>query len=102
MHRGEAAQVGDSFAEYVAGQGRALTRMYLDPADGHAVQYTQGWGGKPDFGSGAPSPTPHLNDYIIQLATTAAAHSGGTDKLHLGHRHRPPRQFAPPLFSSSP
>ena len=53
--------------------------MYLDPADGHVVRYTQGWGSNPDFGSGAPSPTPHLNDYIIQLATTAAAHSGGAD-----------------------
>jgi hypothetical protein len=39
----------------------------------------RGWGSKPDFGSGASSPTPHLNDYIIQLATTVAAHSGGAD-----------------------
>ena len=53
--------------------------MYLDPADGHAVQYIQGWGSNPDFGSGATSPAPHLNDYIIQLATTSATHSGGTD-----------------------
>lgn len=53
--------------------------MYLDRVDGHVVQYTQGWGNAPDFGSGASSPTPHLNDYIIQLATTAATHSGGPD-----------------------
>jgi hypothetical protein len=53
--------------------------MYLDPADGHVIQYTQGWGNTPDFGSGASSPTPALDDYIIQLATTAAAHSGGAD-----------------------
>ena len=49
--------------------------MYLDRADGHVVQYIQGWGNNPDFGSGASTPTPHLNDYIIQLATTAATHS---------------------------
>jgi hypothetical protein len=53
--------------------------MYLDRADGHVVQYVQGWGNEPDFGSGASSPTPHLNDYIIQLATTAAAHSDADD-----------------------
>jgi len=53
--------------------------MYLDPADGHVVQYVQGWGNSPDFGSGASSPAPDLNDYVIQLASTAAAHSDGAD-----------------------
>jgi hypothetical protein len=47
--------------------------MYLAPATGHAVQYTQGWGNSPDYGSGETSADPEMNDYIIQLSSTAAA-----------------------------
>lgn len=47
--------------------------MYLDPATGHAVQYDQGWGNSPDYGTGDSSADPQLNDYIIQLPSTATA-----------------------------
>ena len=53
--------------------------MYLDPPTGHAVQYGQGWGNSPDFASGQTSADPQMNDYIIQLASTAANRSGGSD-----------------------
>jgi hypothetical protein len=49
--------------------------MYLVPATGHAVQYSQGWGNSPDYGTGESSADPQMNDYIIQLASTAAARS---------------------------
>jgi hypothetical protein len=53
--------------------------MYLDPATGHAVQYGQGWGNSPDYTTGQTSADPQLNDYIIQLASTAAFRSSGND-----------------------
>jgi hypothetical protein len=53
--------------------------MYLDPATGHAVQYGQGWGNSPDYATGQSSADPQMNDYIIQLASTAAARSSGND-----------------------
>jgi hypothetical protein len=53
--------------------------MYLDPATGHAVQYGQGWGNSPDYASGQTSADPQMNYYIIQLASTAAARSSGSD-----------------------
>jgi hypothetical protein len=53
--------------------------MYLDPATGPAVQYGQGWGNSPDYGTGESSADPRMNDYIIQLASTAAARGSGTD-----------------------
>lgn len=53
--------------------------MYLDPATGHAVQYAQGWGNSPDYATGQTSADPQMNDYVIQLASTAAARGSGHD-----------------------
>jgi hypothetical protein len=53
--------------------------MYLDPATGYAVQYGQGWGNSPDYATGQTSADPQLHDYIIQLASTAAARGSGND-----------------------
>jgi hypothetical protein len=53
--------------------------MYLDPATGHAVQYVQGWGNSPDYGTGDTNADPRMNDYIIQLSSTAAVRSVGSD-----------------------
>jgi hypothetical protein len=53
--------------------------MYLDPATGHAVQYGQGWGNSPDYTTGQTSADPLMNDYVIQLASTAATRSSGND-----------------------